>query len=92
LSVILIDRVGAVVFHNGVLRVDCVAAGPNNEDRPSGTLLIPTNQAAVVLKSLIGATQELDRRLREQMRQAAAANPASAAGSADTSQLPPTAA
>jgi hypothetical protein len=77
MSVILIDRIGAVMFHNGVLRVDCVESGPNNQERPAGTLLIPANQAAVVLQSLIKATQELDRRVREQVK-AAAANAASA--------------
>ena len=44
MSVTLIDAVKAITFHNGVLRVDCVAAGPNSEERPSGTLLIPGNQ------------------------------------------------
>lgn len=78
MSVTLIDRVGAVVFHNGILRFDCMATGPNGEERPSGTLLIPANQASAVLQSLIGATQELDRRLREQASVASA-------GSAGTS-------
>jgi hypothetical protein len=69
MSITLIDRIGSVTFQNGLLRVDCVSAGPNNEERPSGTLLIPANQAGIVLQALIGATQELDRRLREQLRQ-----------------------
>jgi len=71
MSVILVDRVGSVVFHNGILRVDCIASGPNNEERLAGTLLIPANQAAAVLQSLVGAAQELDKRLREQARPAA---------------------
>ena len=74
MSVILVDRVGSVVFHNGVLRVDCIASGPNNEERLAGTLPIPANQAAAVLQSLVGAAQELDKRLREQARQAATAD------------------
>jgi hypothetical protein len=45
MSVILIDRIGSVVFHNGILRFDCMAAGPNGEERAAGTLLIPANQA-----------------------------------------------
>jgi hypothetical protein len=72
LNTTLIDRIGAVVLHNGVLRIDCVATGPNKEERPAGTLLIPANQAGAVLQSLVGAMQELDRRLREQARQPAA--------------------
>ena len=66
MSVTLIDGLKTVAFHNGVLRIDCVAAGPNGEERPSGTLLIPGNQAGPVLQALVKATQELDKRLREQ--------------------------
>lgn len=84
MSVILVDRIGAVVFHNGVLRIDCIATGPNGEDRPAGTLLLPLNQAGAVLRSLIGAAQEVDRRLREQIRQAAAAQGASRQAAAQT--------
>ncbi len=69
MSTILVDRVGAVVFNNGILRVDCMTTGPNNEERPGGTLLIPINVAGTVLQSLIGAAQELDKRLREQAKQ-----------------------
>jgi hypothetical protein len=68
MSVTLIDGVKSVVFHNGVLRIDCIAGGPNGEERPSGTLLIPGNQAGHVLKALVEATQELDKRLREQQQ------------------------
>jgi hypothetical protein len=63
---VLIDSLKAVTFQNGVLRVDCIAAGPNNEERPSATLLIPGNQAAHILHSLTQALQELEKRLREQ--------------------------
>ena len=85
MSVILVDRVGSVVFHNGILRVDCIASGPNNEERLAGTLLIPANQAAAVLQSLVGAAQELDKRLREQARQATTAD----APAADAAAVPP---
>jgi hypothetical protein len=67
---ILIDGVKSVTMHNGLLRLDCVAAGPNNEERPSGTVLIPANQAAVVLRALTQAVQELDKKIREQAQQA----------------------
>jgi len=59
-------------MHNGVLRIDCVAAGPNNEERPSGTLLIPGNQVRQILQSLTQAVQGLDKKIREQAQQAAA--------------------
>ncbi|RXH10140.1 hypothetical protein EAS54_32340 [Bradyrhizobium guangzhouense] len=71
----LIDRIASVTFQNGILRVDCIAAGPNNEERASGTLLIPANQAHVVLQSLIGAAQELDRRMRGARLQTDAGKP-----------------
>jgi hypothetical protein len=73
MSTTLIDRVAAIVLHNGVLRIDCVATGPNNEERPSGTLLVPASQVANFINSLAQATQELDKRLREGAEQQAAA-------------------
>ncbi len=73
MSMTLIDGIKTVTFHNGVLRIDCIAAGPNNEERPSGTLLIPANQAKQVLLALVNATQELEKRIREQVEQAEAA-------------------
>ena len=66
MSIMLIDGIKTVAFHNGVLRIDCVSAGPDGAERPSGTLLIPGNQAGPVLQALVGATQELEKRLREQ--------------------------
>jgi hypothetical protein len=47
-------------------RIDCMAVGPNNEERLSATLLIPGNQAGHILQSLTQALQELEKRLREQ--------------------------
>jgi hypothetical protein len=80
MELILVDRIDAVVFHNGVLRVDCVAIGPNNKERASGTLLIPASQAGTILRTLIGATQELERRLREQAMVKNASTPGSGNG------------
>jgi hypothetical protein len=70
MSVTLIDSVKTVAYYNGVLRIDCITAGPNGEERPSGTLLIPGNQAGQVLKGLVSAVQELEKRLQEQAQQA----------------------
>lgn len=88
MSMILIDRIGAVVFQNNIVRVDCSAAGPNGEERLSGTLLIPASQAATVLQTLVGAAQELDRRLREQAQQTPAANAAAAPAAAASEARP----
>ena len=71
MSVILIDGLKTVGFHNAILRIECVQAGPNGEERPSGTLLIPGNQAGHVLKALVEATQQLEKRLREQQQSTA---------------------
>jgi hypothetical protein len=73
---ILIDAVKAVTIHNGVLRIDCVAAGPNNEERLAATLLIPGNQIGQILQTLTKAVQELDKKVRDQVQQATAGQPA----------------
>ena len=41
MSVTLIDGIKTVVFHNGIVRIDTFEGGPNNEERLSGTLLVP---------------------------------------------------
>ena len=76
MTYVLIDAIKAITFHNGLLRIDCVAVGPNNEERSSGTLLIPGNQAGPVLRSLTQAIQELDKKVREQAQQSTAGLPA----------------
>jgi len=70
---ILIDGITNVTIANGIVRVDCVTAGPNNETRPSGTLLIPGAQAGPVLQALVNAMQELQRKHAEQMPTAGSA-------------------
>jgi len=72
MTYVLIDAIMAFRFHNGLLRIDCVAHGPNSEERPSATLLIPGNMAGPILASLTQAVQELDKKLREQAQQATA--------------------
>ena len=66
MTILLIDGIKDVVLHNGVLRVDCVSAGPNNQQQPSGTLLIPANIAGPVVQVLVNALAELERKIREQ--------------------------
>jgi hypothetical protein len=69
MSEILIDSIKAVTFHNGILRIDCIAAGPNAEERPSGTLFIPANVAGAVLQTLINCMQELQKQIAERTGQ-----------------------
>ena len=69
----LIDGIKTITMQNGVLRIDCVAAGPNNEERPSGTLLIPANQVGQVVRALTQAMQELEKKIREHAQETAPA-------------------
>jgi hypothetical protein len=66
MSQILIDGISNVTVAAGLVRVDCVARGPNNEQRPSGTLLIPGPAAGPVLSALVTAMKELQRKQEEQ--------------------------
>ena len=76
MPILLIDGIKDVVLHNGVLRVECVSAAANNQQQPSGTLLIPANIAGALVQSLANALAELDRKMREQMdAKAGAATP-----------------
>ena len=70
MSQILVDSISNVTVANGIVRVDCMSLGPNNEQRPSGTLLIPGPQVGPVINALVNAMKELQ---RKQEQQAAAA-------------------
>jgi hypothetical protein len=63
---ILIDGISSVAVVGGLIRVDCVTIGPNNQKRPSGTLLIPGPAAGSVLTALVNAMKELQRKQQEQ--------------------------
>jgi hypothetical protein len=69
MTVTLIDGIKAVSLHNGVVRIDCVSAGPNNEERPAGTLLIPAIRAGQIVQALTQALQDLGNKLREHQQQ-----------------------
>jgi hypothetical protein len=66
---IMIDGIKAVTFHNGVVRVDCITAGPNGEERPAGTLLIPGNVAGALVQTLANSLQELQKQMTQQAGQ-----------------------
>jgi hypothetical protein len=63
---ILIDAITNIALHNGILRIECTAIGPDGQQHPSGTLVIPGAVAGQVLQALINGTKELDKKLREQ--------------------------
>jgi hypothetical protein len=77
MSVMLIDRISNVVLHNNIVRIDCVMSGPNREEQPAGTLLIPHNQVGAILQTLVSSMRELEKRLREQVAPAQQASPSS---------------
>src|SRR5262245_14622083 len=45
MHLLLIDGIKDIVLHNGMIRVECLSAGPNGQQNLSGTLLIPANVA-----------------------------------------------
>jgi hypothetical protein len=65
MSMIMVDGIKDIVFHNGIVRIDCLSAGPNGEQRSSGTIVIPANVTGPILQSLANAMQELDKKIRE---------------------------
>ena len=71
MSTILVDGIKDIVFHNGLVRIDCISTGAKGEQRQSGTLLIPGNVAGLVLKSLANAMQELDKKIHESVTEQA---------------------
>ena len=68
MSTVFIDRLAHIGFFNGVLRIECVEFTASGQERPSGTLLVPGNQAGQVLQTLVNAAQELEKKLREQQQ------------------------
>ncbi|MGD9884346.1 hypothetical protein [Reyranella sp.] len=65
MSIIMVDGIKDIVFHNGIVRIDCLSAGPNGEQRASGTIVIPGNVTGPILQSLANAMQELDKKMRD---------------------------
>jgi len=72
MSTILVDRIGSVALHNGIIRVNCIANGGKPDEHSTGTLLIPVSRMAAIMKSLLDAAKELDQKAREQQTKAAA--------------------
>jgi hypothetical protein len=74
MSMIMVDGIKDIVFHNGIVRIDCLSAGPNGEQRSSGTIVIPANVTGPILQSLANAMQELDKKIREHAAEMASKN------------------
>jgi hypothetical protein len=69
MTVTLIDGIKAITLHNNIVRIDCISAGPNNEERLSGTLLIPAIRAGQIVQALTQGLQDLSSKLREHQQQ-----------------------
>jgi len=86
MSVVFIDRIANVTISNGVIRIDCIEVAPNNQERPSGTLMIPANQMGPFVHTLVNAGQQIGQKIQEAIeqakQQAAAAAEVRPAGSA----------
>jgi len=65
----LIEGIKAVSLQNGIVRIDTFEGGPNNEERVTGTLLVPANRAGQIVGALTQALQELEKKIREQQSQ-----------------------
>jgi hypothetical protein len=70
---IVIDGITNISFLNANLRIECITVGPDGKPHTSGTLVIPGPVANQVLQGLTRGAQELEKKMREQVEQAAAA-------------------
>jgi hypothetical protein len=66
---LFIDGIANISFYNGILRIECITAGPDGKPQPSGSLMIPGAVAGPVLQALIKGTQDLEKKMREQQQQ-----------------------
>ena len=64
---VLIDAISNLAIHNGVLRIECMAVGPDGQQHDSGTLVIPGAVAGQVLQTLVNGIQALEKKLCEQI-------------------------
>jgi len=65
---ILLDAIANITMHNGVMRIECTAVGPDGKQHPSGVMLIPGAVAGPVLQGLVTGMQELEKKIREQQQ------------------------
>ena len=73
MSQIVVDGIGNITLHSGLVRIECLSVGSDGKPHPSGMLIIPGASAGHVLQALVNGTKELEKKLHEQ--QAAAGQP-----------------
>ncbi len=66
---VLIDGIGNLSIHNGVLRVECTTVGADGQPHPSGTLVIPAPVAMSVMQAIVNGMTELGKKIKEQQQQ-----------------------
>jgi hypothetical protein len=73
-QMILIDAITNLSILNGVVRIECSAVGPDGQQRPSGTMIIPGAAAGAVINALIQGAQQLEKKVQEQQQMPPAGN------------------
>jgi hypothetical protein len=82
----LIDGVKSITLHGNVVRIHCVVVGIEGKPEAAGTILIPGNEVAPIIQTLVNGLQEMQKQMRE--RAAAATPPNHRLRPTDTPSLP----
>lgn len=66
---IFADAISQVHLANGVLRIELVQVGADNQTTPAGSLVIPANQVQAVVGALARAVNDIGERMRQAQEQ-----------------------
>ena len=61
----LIEQIGAATFANGLVRIQCLAAGADGQLKETGTIEVPGNVAAELVNALVNTLNSLETQLSE---------------------------
>ena len=61
----LIDGIKSITLHGNVVRIHCFSIAPEGKQEPAGTILIPGNEVAPIMQTLVNGLQEMQKQLRE---------------------------
>ena len=65
MTTMLIDGIRAITLHANVVRIHCLCVGAEGKHEEAGTLVIPGNEVAGVIQSLVNGLQEMQKQMRE---------------------------
>ena len=65
MTTMLVDGIKAITMHANVVRVHCVCVGAEGKQEEAGTLVIPGNEVAGVIQSLVNGLQQMQTQIRE---------------------------